>query len=166
MQICGVFFAGYYFSKYNIGNMLVGLKRLAGFVFPCIIVIVMCMLGYRGNLQSIELAHNNVISTTLIAILSSISIFCISSLLSKNKTAKSVLTYIGNQSFSIMALHFLAFKVVSEAYIILVSPDAHLYSFPTIITNSFLWISFYIVAGTLLPLCLSRLYKQTLSKLT
>lgn len=166
MQICGVFFAGYYFVKLKVSKYLIGYKRIALPFFAGLLVVILCLLGFRGNLQSSELSQNDFISTTIIAVLSSICVYCISTWLATTENISKILACIGEHSFSIMALHFLAFKIVGEIYILFVDRTVLLYTFPTIKTNSFLWILLYIMIGIILPLLVSKMYFYSKQYLT
>ena len=73
---------------------------------------------------------------------------------------KHILAYIGDHSFSIMALHFLAFKAVNLAQIKIYGYDIkRLADFPVISYGSpWEWGLLYIIMGVSMPLILDYAY--------
>lgn len=67
----------------------------------------------------------------------------------------------GEYSFSIMAIHFLAFKVIN--YLIVLTNNyemSKISEFPTIRTESILWDLAYIFTGVTLPIIVTMLYSK------
>ena len=73
----------------------------------------------------------------------------------------TLIATIGEHSFSIMALHFLAFKLISFFIIISNHYDlSQMSKFPTIQTNNILWNLAYILSGVILPVIIAIFYSK------
>lgn len=69
----------------------------------------------------------------------------------------------GDYSFSIMLLHFLAFKAVNLLQCLMYDyPLERIAEFPCINYLSMEWMGLYILAGCTLPIALSKLYEMIL----
>ncbi|MBP3504784.1 MAG: acyltransferase [Lachnospiraceae bacterium] len=115
--------------------------------------------GFMARLQPASINKENIIALVLIPALAGLSIYCLSILLNRTKL-RLALAYIGDHSFSIMALHFLAFKVVNFAQIEFYGYSVKcLVEFPVInYSSSWGWGLIYIVTGVALPLMLTYAY--------
>lgn len=77
----------------------------------------------------------------------------------EGKKGGTLFAVIGDFSFSIMALHFVGFKLVT--YLRSLTDDRIiLTSFPTDRTDIYYWAPVYIFVGILLPILLSALYDK------
>lgn len=83
-----------------------------------------------------------------------------SKILNKYEIPANFISYLGEKSLSIMALHFLAFKIVSFAYIHYYGMSKYLLAkFPTIPGVS--WVA-YVIIGLTIPLLCERLIREIL----
>jgi len=84
----------------------------------------------------------------------------------KDNRLSVILNYIGNNTFSIMALHYISFKPVSVIQIYIYNYPLHFLDYyPVIPMHTFYWWIPYTIAGIGIPLLLSRIFcaaKQTL----
>lgn len=89
-------------------------------------------------------------------------VYCLSHLISGSKI-ESWIAICGDYSFSIMLLHFLAFKVVNLLQCLMYDyPLERIGEFPCISYSSAKWMWVYILVGCTLPIALSKLYKMIL----
>ncbi len=102
--------------------------------------------------KSVDLASNSLLSPALFYPVTIIGIYfclCLSTLLCKVKYLNTLLAYIGKNSFHIMALHFLAFKVVDTLWGHITQQDPALIAkFPV----AFKFWGLYYVVGVFFPL--------------
>ena len=70
-----------------------------------------------------------------------------------------LMAFIGDYSFSIMALHFVAFKLVTYLHH-LIDNSVFVLDFPTSLTNIYIWAPVYLVAGITLPILASKFYDK------
>ncbi len=168
MQICGIYYAGYYFHKYK-PYFTISNKCLVGGVALLLLVVIygLNQQGFMGNLQSAAIKNENILIMTLIGICGSLAVFYASTLITQKKTLLSnVLTIIGNNSFAIMALHFLSFKLVSFCVIVIKQKEiSHLSDFPTLKEVESEWILLYILMGVALPIILNIIFSPILKPL-
>lgn len=175
--ISGVFLAlGYYCSIYNI--RFDGLQR----IFSCyvlfylgylvnklstvktgkkiIVNILGCMVGLcilliLNKTGYINLAHNeyiNPIYLLLCALFGGVLIYSMAMIFSNFKYISSILCLVGKNTFSIMVLHFLCFKIVN--YIGVSIEGKPLYfvaAFPILYTGKYIWLV-YTVVGLIVPI--------------
>ncbi len=120
--------------------------------YGCLISAALLFLVIKLNIGTIELSANQIISPYLFYPVTMVGIyFCMSlaSLLSKIKYLSSFIAYIGKNSFHIMALHFLSFKLVDLVWGSITNQPPEVL---TAFTKSFDFWYVYYIAGTLLPL--------------
>lgn len=117
--------------------------------------------GYMARLQPANINKESITALALIPALAGLSIYSLSTLLNKTKL-RYVLAYIGDHSFSIMAFHFLAFKIVNLVQIGFYGYDIKkLAEFPVInYGSSWEWGLIYVVTGVVIPLMLAYAYNN------
>lgn len=130
-----------------------------GFVF--IVVIVVVSFFFRGGMT---ITDNQIFIYYIVAIIGSIAIFDISSIL--NGKAQYLMDYIGDKTLYILVFHFISFKLVSLIKILHYDlPIDRLSSFPVISEhNSYYWI-LYSVIGVIVPLLIWNIVKSIEHKL-
>ena len=116
----------------------------------CLVCLLICAYYYPTSMLTFSV--NNVIPYIISAISGIYLIHCISS--ETPSLFKKYLGYIGDNSFIILTLHMLSFKVISLIYVFHYKLEiVRISEFPTIsdIKSSF-WVIAYFVVGIILPL--------------
>ncbi len=131
------------------------------------LIISGCILGYVLSLDIgiIELSKFMIINKWLFYPVTMIGIwFCLSlaKILCKSKTIEKVMAYVGENSYAIMAFHFLGFKILDLIVCTLIGDKSNLSAFPY--TFSKLWFVYYIW-GVVFSLGLSYGWKKVYIKL-
>lgn len=143
---------GYIYNKYEWC-----VKKYVG-IWSAIICGLILMMILRADIGIVELSKFMVINkyafypVTLVGI-----IFCISLSVAIDKTQKigNVFSYIGRNSFDIMALHFLSFKIIDYVACLIRNDFTNLDAFPHTFVK--LWPLYYII-GVGLPLITKKIY--------
>lgn len=105
----------------------------------------------------------------LLLILSSVSgfwlVLYISKIFLKSDVFTKIFFYLGQHTVSILCLHLLCFKLITFLIVYLYNlPDYRLASFPVYNINNYWWIV-YVIAGCILPVLFSFLYKKLVAKI-
>lgn len=163
MQISGIFIMGYLYNKImhkvKEGNIYV----YGVFFILLISIVVLYGNGVHANLQPHMIRNENLIFALYIGGGAAIIVHCTSVIIQKCQSLAVVLSMIGNYSFSIMALHFLCFKMVTLLYVLTYNKDIELLSsFPTISNNSLFWELGYVFVGVFMPILIAFAYKRFL----
>lgn len=165
MVISIIIFMGYWFQKHiqftNFKSYTHILILILGFTF-----ISFCTnINFMARLQPYNINNENFVGLIMIPLISGLTIYSLSYLLNKT-ILKPTLSYIGDHSFSIMAMHFLAFKLVNFFQISFYDYNIHcLKEFPVIQhENSWGWSILYVIAGISLPLLCGHLYNKIIKK--
>lgn len=143
---------GHFYKKYE-----AYIKKYLGILSTIICGFLLAMVLHM-NIGIVELSKFMVINRYIFYPVTIIGIaFCISlsSVIDKSEKIGNIFAYIGKNSFDIMALHFLAFKIVDLVACFLVHDFTNLSVFPH--TFIVLWPVYYIV-GIGLPLVLKKMY--------
>lgn len=151
---CLFFFTGYLLHQY--GHLL----RING-AFPNILMFIIVGIGALLIPSEMILVNTiQVIPYFIIATLGSILTINTASYLSRKDLGKK-LSIIGKTTMSILALHFLSFKIVSLIKIYIYDlPSKMLSCFPIIEEhNKYFW-PLYTVIGVCIPLIVQRLYEK------
>ncbi len=130
---------------------------------------ILCALGIAGilslNIGIVELSVNSIINPWLFYPVTFMGIyFCMSigKLLEQSRRVRKVFGYIGRNSFHIMALHFVSFKVVDVIYGKINGIDPSGYeAFPH--AFDLWWV--YWIAGIVIPLGLAAMVKKVFDQL-
>ena len=139
------FLIGYFFKKENLFQYKTYLLAVI-----CLVCLLICAYYYPTSMLTFSV--NNVIPYIISAISGIYLIHCISS--ETPSLFKKYLVYIGDNSFIILTLHMLSFKVISLIYVFHYKLEiVRISEFPTIsdIKSSF-WVIAYFVVGIILPL--------------
>ena len=154
MVLCGLFFFGLACNSNGwqqyFKNPWVGL--ISG-----LIMIVAMISGIDAGCQASSLSKIN-LWYPFIFISGIITIFCLSHYI-KDTTIGKITAHIGNYSFSIMALHFLGFKIVTAIHL-LIDSSVNLMDFPISLIGLSLWSGVYLIVGIIFPIVCSLLYSK------
>lgn len=125
------------------------------------------LLLNNSNYGRVDLVMNQYVSPSFFMLNAIMGIY-IMIFLSKKITQLNIgvkyLTYIGKNTYSIMALHFLAFKIVTWVKIIIYKEDIFcLASFPTYNSKNIWWV-IYTLIGIAVPLSISWILSWIVTK--
>ena len=139
------FYSGFMYKKL--------LDNLNAWYLTIIFTIVVVLGSVYSDAMMLRFTVSDVFPYSFCAVCGTIMTLNISaSIAKKENKCKKLLTYIGNNTMTILTFHFLAFKVVSMIYILLNDcPIEKLAFFPTIPGLQYWWIA-YAVIGLSLPL--------------
>ena len=159
MIVTGIFLMGYFFHRYEyLLNSYT--KQIFFFIIPCIIIYISVELNFYARLQPANIAKENPFILLFISTLGCLMVYSLSKIISTYKISR-LIAITGEHSFSIMALHFLAFKLIS--FFIIISNHyelSQMSKFPTIQTNNILWNLAYISSGVILPIIITIFYSK------
>lgn len=165
LQICMIFYMGFSFRKFE-GLLKSVWIRLFCIIIAMFVLALSTQCGIMAHLQPNNILGENIYMIMLIAFVGCLGVYSISSLVAEFMLGK-VLAKVGDYSFSIMALHFLAFKlVVFLQCVILGQSFSKLSAFPCLSTSSYWWV-IYLLVGIFLPMVISKGYLvlvKTISK--
>lgn len=159
MVLSFIIWMGYWFKRYVKADYWSTMIHIVVATTGFTLIACATNYGFIARLQPACINKENIIVLILIPILAGLSVYSLATLLNKTKI-QSVLAYIGDHSFSIMALHFLAFKIVNLVQICFNGYDiGRLVEFPVIDYGSLWgWACLYVVAGVSMPLILAYAY--------
>jgi fucose 4-O-acetylase-like acetyltransferase len=128
------------------------------------VVIILLVLFLTG--KNVELSRNEIIGYQYFYLVSLCGIYAnlyLGKVLMKHTKVTNVLSYLGNKSFHIMALHFIFFKPVEYfRYFVQHKPFSVISSFP--VSSKAYWIA-YIILGVSLPALTVYYGEKLLAKL-
>ena len=159
MVLSFIMWMGHWFKRYVKADKWKTMTHIAIATTGFTLIALATNYGFMAKLQPYNINKENAIALLLIPALAGVSVYSLSALLNKHNM-KQALAYIGNHSFSIMALHFLAFKAVNLAQICFYGYSMErLADFPVIsYGNSWEWGLLYIIIGVSTPLILDYAY--------
>lgn len=140
------------FKFINVASLIISLGILCGVI--------------HANIGIIELSKNMIINQWCFYPITIVGlVFCLSfaKVLGKNKLFGKAVSYIGENSFDIMALHFLGFKIVDYFASYIIGTFEDLGAFPY--TYSFLWPIYYVV-GIGFPIIVKKTFVIVTKRLT
>ncbi|WP_289105346.1 hypothetical protein [uncultured Bacteroides sp.] len=117
-------------------------------------------LNLYARLQPAHIVSENPFIILFIGTTGCIMVYSLVIIIKDYKISKFI-ALAGEHGFSIMALHFLAFKLIN--YFIVFTKHYELYrisEFPTIRTGNILWDLAYIVIGVTIPIITAILYSK------
>ena len=160
MVLSFIIWMGYWFKRYVKADKWNTMTHIAIAATGFTLIALATNYGFMAKLQPANINKENAIALLLIPALAGVSVYSLSALLNKTNM-KQALAYIGDHSFSIMALHFLAFKAVNLAQIRIYGYDIkRLADFPVIRYETWIWGVAYVVAGVTIPLILALAYNK------
>ena len=145
------FLIGYYFRKYE--NPVVE-KKFSPVFFLCSLGILLLAVFFKWNNSVGQAISENILVYGVLTVAG--WYFCRMLSLWCPEKIKSILSYLGNHSLSIVLCHFLSFRLVSWIYVLITAKSPLLIaSFPTITVDvpGWLWIV-YTFTGIVLSLLL------------
>ena len=147
IYLVGLLYIGRIFRKYQ-QYIPVSLILLSG---TFVLLLIAEYYGVRVSMVSSKFPSLPIFY--FVSVVGFLFVYCLAIYIQHSRRANLIMTYIGNASLSIMALHFLAFKIVSLLEIWIYGYDiTYLSQFPVIEAHSALWWLPYTVIGTFLPL--------------
>lgn len=153
MIISGILFEGWLFRNYS--EKYMPKNKFALLVIGMTIAMIIGLLVSHGWLFNLQAAHLNeapAVLVLIVAFIGSMMVYAFSTLLSGSAIGK-VLVVVGNHSFSIMLLHFLAFKFVNFVMCVLNgSAFMEISCFPTMPYSNIGWCVAYVAVGCALPI--------------
>lgn len=155
---CLFFFCGFLIHQHK--RLLHHKLTIKGIITNIILFAIVCMGACLIPNEMISVSTLQAIPYFIVALIGTILIFNLARYLTKYRIG-STLTFVGQRSMSILALHFLAFKIVSLIKIHTYDlPPKMLSCFPVIEEhNKYFW-SLYTAIGVCIPLIVQRLYKK------
>ena len=153
---CSVYvliYVGVILKRYNIMEILQHNRRI---LYIAVVSLMILCLGYHRGY--IALDGNHIENPAFFLVMSCSGWFLLyglSFLLEKyTRIAASIFIYISKHSVAIIALHFLAFKIVNVCAVALKGmPQYMIAAFPVLMTGG-LWWSLYVTVGIAVPLCI------------
>lgn len=144
-----------YFFAYSLRLFLPDFKKYTTWYGCLITVAILYLINTKLHIY-IELASMNIpgLWFYVISVIGIYFVLSLASVAERLKPLSALLTFLGQYSFEIMALHFAVFKLVDLFYarFILQTIPENLPAFPTSFTHE-LWF-FYLLFGTLVPVCI------------
>ena len=124
----------------------------------CLFISVFIGSQYYPS-EMISLKFNTIIQYTIIAVIGSMFIYSFASRIAKNKYCSKLLTFVGDNTLTILVWHFSMFKVVSLILILLYGKDiSELSCFPTISSLSLNgWNIVYTIFAVIGSLVINRI---------
>lgn len=155
----GTVYKTMYQNKVSIGLSNKILGRLI-FIMCIIFLLYLTHAKIYGRLQPGNISKENPFVIILIATMGIYMIFVLSKIIMHIRLLKRTIAIVGNYTFSIMLLHFVAFKIVNLLQCISYGqPIEQISCFP-IIKTSLHWTFLYLISGIVIPILLSNLYSR------
>lgn len=165
MVISGILFEGWLFRNYIEKYFLQTRNSLLCSVGIIIAFVIYAFQshGCLFNLQSAHLKEVPAFYLLVMTFFASLMVYALAALL-KTTILGKVIAVVGDHSFSIMMLHFLAFKLVSLLICIVKDvPLTEISSFPTIPYENIGWLFAYTFVGCALPIAAVMLKDKLLN---
>ncbi len=157
MVVSGLFFLGFACSRNGWENYL---RHSAVLILSFILLVIGLIYGIRAGCQAQAINHINGWYPVLFA--AGVSFVFATSYRIKATFGGRVIGYIGEYSFSIMALHFVGFKIVTIIHNYIDSA-VDTTAFPTSDVDLISWVPIYLSAGICFPIVCSKLYTLSLN---
>lgn len=163
MIVSGVFFEGYLFSKL-VPKLSMWNKNVVIFILLFVLMLILTQYGIYGRLQPDNIKNESPVSILFIGMIGSTMVYSLAKLVEKVKIGKWI-AICGEYSFSIMLLHFLGFKLVNWFQCWFYGyPLEKIADFPFISFDVDVWMVFYVLLGTTIPIALSKVFGLVISK--
>lgn len=163
LQICPIFYMGFLFRRYE-GRLENPFLKWCIAILSVGVVWATTHRGIYAQLQPANITKENPLALMLIALAGCMGVYCVASLLRESRIGR-VLAIIGDYSFSIMALHFLCFKLVNLIQCVWYGfPLERVSDFPFVSVEGGWWLA-YLLMGIGLSMCLSWGYGRGMEKL-
>lgn len=127
-----------------------------------LLLISFILLLILNNLGTIEISKNIYTNLTFyisVSIIGWIFVYELSYFFTKTNIIKNIFIYIGQNTMSILILHFFIFKIINFIGVIITKEDISLMStFPVLFTGKYCWI-IYTLFGIIIPIILEKILK-------
>lgn len=156
MIVVGIYYIGWLFHK---GEKYICIHKRIVWALLCVIFFFILYMvtkcGLMAKLQPANINKENVLVILLTALIGCGMIYSLSNLFLGTLLGK-IIAVAGDYSFSIMLLHFLAFKVVNfiQCLVAGISYDS-ISDFPVMKYDNPLWFLLYVLVGVALPIIAS-----------
>lgn len=150
--VASIFLFGTICAENGLGKRL---RHPILFILSVIVIVYALCREIHVGCQTASL--NNITLWHPIVFLSGIVIVYFTCYCIKDSVIGAIFAYVGEFSFSIMALHFIAFKVVTLVHHYF-NPAVNKASFPTSDVDLNYWAPMYMASGIILPIICSKLY--------
>lgn len=159
--ICILFYGGFVFKHHE--DCFANVKsKIVWSVLLLLLLGILAKYNVCAYLQPFHIANENVFVMVCIGIVGCIAIYLLSSTLVVTKLGKW-LAVIGRYSFSIMAIHFLAFKIINFIQCLVYGYDLNkISSFPFLRLDNGWWMA-YAIVGVFVPMLCSILYHKSVN---
>lgn len=165
MITSSIFFAGYLSAKINKYPLNKG-ESISIFIILIFILIILTKYKVYGRLQPANINNENPLIILIIATMGSVSIYLLALLIQKNKASKWI-AVCGDYSFSIMLLHFLAFKIINLFQCIFYHyPFNYIANHPIINYSNPFWGIGYLISGCFIPIVITYCYSKIKMKVS
>ena len=144
------------------------LKTMHGAIL-CGLVLLLSMIYFK-DVVKMECGFNKVIPYSIAAISGSLLTLYLSDIINNNLcVVRRILYYVGNHTLTILALHFICFRLVSFVIVMIYNLDSAYIAQHPVIQNMTLWGSscwwlVYSIVGISVPLLLNFLLKRIVTK--
>lgn len=150
--VTAIYYLGYLFKKYEES---ISMNK----VVALITIIILYISSYFGRIE----ISSNIYTSPIFFLLTSVCGIYMITYISKMINIRfkaNILDYIGKNSFTVMALHLIAFKIVSLVQVIIYKDNFNkVASYPTYYSNGIWWI-IYTIIGLAVPIILKYLYDK------
>ncbi|MCR5598169.1 MAG: acyltransferase family protein [Lachnospiraceae bacterium] len=153
-----------YYSLYFLGNLMreKGIMTKPGIIGKILMIILgTILLAVCGKYASVDLGGNmykDPIFLIIVSLAGWILLYGISEIISRVKPVAQIITRIGRHTMAVIALHFLAFKLVDKIAISIKNePEILLAEFP-VHYEGLMWRIIYRIAGVGLPVMAAAAY--------
>ncbi len=163
-----LFFLGFIFRR-NEGKIPFN-PRLAG---VCFLLLIVASFFFQVNLVKNNFYSSEIpypvaaVLFPLIGLMGIYVVLYVSKWIAQRSKVSPVFEYIGSHTLSILALHFVSFKLIS--YVIVdntLLPDWQVGFFPVINSSALIWWIPYTIVGIALPLLINYLKMHTIDKVS
>jgi fucose 4-O-acetylase-like acetyltransferase len=143
-----IIFAGFICHRYwSVVTKYINL--ITGTIFLILLIVYAYVADFKIDISSCNIENPLIFYTS--ALFGICFCLCLSHYFNKVTYFKKIIGYTGENSFHIMALHFLSFKIISYIYVIVYEKPIYMIAeFPYIKESN--WWVLYTIAGVVLPL--------------
>ncbi len=162
--ICMLFYGGFIFKHHE--EIFVNIKnKIVWSALMLLLLGILAKYNVCAYLQPSHIANENVFVMVCIGIVGCIAIYLLASTLLVTIMGKW-LAIIGRYSFSIMAIHFLAFKIINLVQCLVYGYDLNkISSFPYLRLDNGWWMA-YAIVGVFVPMACSVLYHKSINSIS
>lgn len=146
---------------FYVGYLLSDVKEKKISVLFCVISAIVVVMGsFYWPMSLLNISHLKIVPWIISAVLGSIVVYKIALELSRVSLLERLLVFVGDNTMTILALHFLCFKIVSFFIICLYDlPVSRLAEFPVFQDYAKIgwWLAYWVV-GLIVPLLFSKFF--------